>query len=460
MLSLNGYRLLKKDLEQSADDLRKTLTVKPYIPKVFVNPRAVPKYSVFKEVSDAFYLPKHFGIETFGEPKETTRDVAETPSEFWEFAGTLRPQQLPVVNSVLLPEAHDGVVSLHTGGGKTVCALYIASRLRLPTLVIVHNTFLRDQWEERVRMFLPKARIGRIQGDACEIEGRDVIIAMLQTLSMKDIPIVAFKPIGLVIVDECHHIASEVFVQALPKVTSKYMIGLSATPQRKDGLMYVVNWFLGPLLYNSDSGDKKDSDIRVEVYEYPNTDPEFNRIIYNTQGVMFTTLMVNKLAECEHRTRWLVNILGDVLEEDARRQILVLTDRVQHSKDILAALPPALQEKACILSQSLSSAKRSEYCVSKTILIATYAMCKEGFDVPTLNTLLMATPRPDIDQIVGRILRVEKSARKTHPLILDVVDPQFRRQFQERLVLYKKRCYTITKMELPLSEHALPALTL
>jgi superfamily II DNA or RNA helicase len=309
-------------------------------------------------------------------------------------------------------------------------------------------------------MFLPKARIGRIQGDACEIEGRDVIIAMLQTLSMKDIPIVAFKPIGLVIVDECHHIASEVFVQALPKVTSKYMIGLSATPQRKDGLMYVVNWFLGPLLYNSDSGDKKDSDIRVEVYEYPNTDPEFNRIIYNTQGVMFTTLMVNKLAECEHRTRWLVNILGDVLEEDARRQILVLTDRVQHSKDILAALPPALQEKACILSQSLSSAKRSEYCVSKTILIATYAMCKEGFDVPTLNTLLMATPRPDIDQIVGRILRVEKSARKTHPLILDVVDPQFRRQFQERLVLYKKRCYTITKMELPLSEHALPALTL
>jgi len=82
-------------------------------------------------------------------------------------------------------------------------------------------------------------------------------------------------------------------------------------------------------------------------------------------------------------------------------------------------------------------------------LIATYAMCKEGFDVPTLNTLLMATPRPDIDQIVGRILRVEKSARTVHPLILDVVDPQFRRQFQERNGLYKKRSYTVTKMSLP-----------
>jgi superfamily II DNA or RNA helicase len=75
-------------------------------------------------------------------------------------------------------------------------------------------------------------------------------------------------------------------------------------------------------------------------------------------------------------------------------------------------------------------------------------MCKEGFDVPTLNTLLMATPRPDVDQIVGRILRVEKSARKVHPLILDLVDPQFRRQFQERNALYKKRSYAVTKMEI------------
>lgn len=447
MLSLNGYRVLKKDV--SVEELRKTLTVKPYIPKVFANPRSVPKYAVFKEVPDALYLPKHFGIETFGEPTETTRDVPETPAAYWEFAGSLRPQQLPVVNSVLLPEPHDGIVSLHTGGGKTVCALYIASRLRVPTLVIVHNTFLRDQWEERVRMFLPKARIGRIQGDRCEVDGYDVVIAMLQTLSMKELSLSNFKPIGLVIVDECHHIASEVFVQALPKVTSRYMLGLSATPTRKDGLMYVAHWFLGPLLYNSDSGDKKDTDIQVEVYEYPNDDPEFNRIIYNPQGVMFTSLMVNKLTECADRTRWLVGIVEDVMTEDPNRQMLVLTDRVQHTKDLLAALPEALRDKACILSQSLSAAKRAEFCASKRILVATYAMCKEGFDVPTLNTLLMATPRPDVDQIVGRILRVEKSARKTHPLILDVVDPQFRRQFQERLALYKKRYYTITKMELP-----------
>lgn len=447
MLTLNGYKVAKAAVP--VEQLRKTLTVKPNVPKVFVsNPNAIPRYKVFKEVEDSLYLPKHFGIQTYGEPKETTREVAQTHETHWSFQGILRDAQHPVVDSFLLPKPHDGILSLHTGGGKTVCALYIASQLKLPTLVIVHNSFLRDQWEDRVRKFLPFARIGRIQGEVCEVEDKDVVIAMLQTLSMKDIPIATFKPIGLVIVDECHHIASEVFVQALPKVTSKYMLGLSATPARKDGLMHVAHWFLGPLLYTSDTGDKADTQVAVEVYQYKNDDPVFNEILYNAQGVMFTSLMVNKLTECEDRTKWLVEILKDVLEESPHRQVLVLTDRVQHTKDIYAALPPSLQSSSAILSQAVSAAKRTEFCSSCSVLIATYAMCKEGFDVPTLNTLLMATPRPDVDQIVGRILRVEKSARTIHPLILDLVDPQFRRQFQERNALYKKRSYSVKTMEL------------
>ena len=443
---MNGYRVLKTEANVHAEQLRKTLTVKPFIPSVFVpNKNAVPRYKVYREVEDAFYLPKHFGIEQFGPYTQSTRDVPQTDEKFWTFSGSIRPAQQPVVDSFLKPEPHDGIISLHTGGGKTVCALYIASQLRLPTLVIVHNSFLRDQWMDRVKSFLPNARVGRIQGDTLDIGG-EVTIAMLQTLSMKDISLANFKPFGLIIVDECHHIASEVFVQALPKVTSKYMLGLSATPTRKDGLMPVAHWFLGPLLYQSQNADSSDTSIQVEVYEYQNDDPVFNEILYNRQGVMFTSLMINKLTEEKQRTSWLAEILQDVLEEGPERQILVLTDRVQHTKDILQALPLSLQEKAAILSTDVHASKRTEYCSSRSILIATYAMCKEGFDVPTLNTLMMATPRPDIDQIVGRILRVEKSARKIHPLILDIVDPQFRRQFQERNGLYKKRQYTVTKM--------------
>lgn len=439
MLTIHGYQIPKDSRELA---LKKALTVRPFS---FVNPMAQPKYRVYHEDSKWLYLPKHFGIERYG-PVGTLRDVAKTPEWHWEFTGALRPVQLPVVNSFLLPEPHDGIISLHTGGGKTVCALYIASRLRVPVLVVVHNSFLRDQWIDRVKAFIPNARIGRVQADVCDVENKDVVIVMLQTLSMKELNVDVFAPIGLVIVDECHHIASEVFVQALPKVTSRYMLGLSATPDRKDRLMFAIHWFLGPLLYKSDTGDSVDTAVSVEVYEYQNDDREFNEIVMSSQGMVSVPIMVNKLTACEDRTRWLCSILEDISE--GGRQILVLSDRVQHCQDILAGLPEELRETACILGTAVKAEVRAEYCKTKAILIATYSMCKEGFDVPTLNTLVMATPRPDIDQIVGRILRVEKTGRVVHPLIVDIVDPQFKRQFGVRNSLYRKRQYRVTKMAL------------
>ena len=440
MLTIHGYQIPKDSRELA---LKKALTVRPFS---FVNPMAQPKYKVYHEDSKWLYLPKHFGIERYG-AVPTTRDVERTPDWHWEFTGSLRPVQLPVVNSFLLPEPHDGIISLHTGGGKTVCALYIASRLRVPTLVVVHNTFLRDQWIDRVKAFIPNARIGRVQADVCDVDNKDVVIVMLQTLSMKELNVDVFKPIGLVIVDECHHIASEVFVQALPKITSRYMLGLSATPDRKDRLMFAIHWFLGPLLYKSETGDSVDTAVSVEVYEYQNDDKEFNEIVMSSQGMVSVPIMVNKLTACEDRTRWLCGILEDISE--GGRQILVLSDRVQHCQDILAGLPEDLRETACILGTAVKAELRAEYCKTKSILIATYSMCKEGFDVPTLNTLVMATPRPDIDQIVGRILRVEKKGRVVHPLIVDIVDPQFKRQFGMRNSLYRKRQYRVTKMALP-----------
>ena len=500
MLTIHGYQIPKDSRELA---LKKALTVRPFS---FVNPMAQPKYGVYHEDKTHLYLPKHFGIERFGSV-ESLRDVAKTPEWHWEFTGSLRPVQLPVVNSFLLPEPHDGIISLHTGGGKTVCALFIASRLCVPTLVVVHNTFLRDQWIDRVKAFLPNARIGlrnedtscdtfvkdftirvddgvmkykrgettpnfkllknintdelidlaKIVGVDAALESiidiipkftavHDITIGMLQGIVQKKVNADEFRPIGLVIVDECHHIASEVFVQSLPKITSKYMLGLSATPDRKDRLMFAIHWFLGPLLYKSDTGDSVDTAVNVEVYEYQNDDREFNEIVMSSQGMVSVPIMVNKLTACEDRTRWVCRILEDVSE--GGRQILVLSDRVQHCQDILAGLPEELRDTACILGTAVKAEVRAEYCKTKSILIATYTMCREGFDVPTLNTLLMATPRPDIDQIVGRILRVEKKGRVVHPLIVDIVDPQFKRQFGQRNSLYRKRQYRVTKMQL------------
>ena len=445
-LTLGGYQIAKKDIEH-LHHTKGTLTVKPHIPSVFVKPQFVKRYPVYKESEEFLYLPKHYGLETFGPFKSSTREVSQTDSKFWEFVGSIRDNQKEVVNSYLLPEPHDGVISLQTGGGKTVCALYIASQLKVPTIVLVHNTFLRDQWVERIKAFLPKARIGFVQGDEAQTENVEFIVAMLQTVSQRDYSSKTFKPIGLVIVDECHHIATESFSNAMTKLTSKHVLGLSATLDRKDGLMHVIHWFLGPLLYKSNTADKIDEGVKVEVYEFDPGDDEYNSVILNPSGVMFTSLMINKVVEYKPRNEFLVKLLLDVSEEK-ERQLLVLTDRVDHAQTLFDMLPPEIQETACILGRKVKAEQRAEWCSTKRILLATYQMCKEGFDVATLNTLIIATSRPDVDQIVGRILRVDKAHRKIDPLIIDIVDPAFRRQFQQRLDLYKKRNYVVEKMEL------------
>jgi len=506
MLTKAGYKVEKSKVPNLIH-IKGLLTVKPYIPSVFVKPQYVQSYKVYNETDTHLYVPKHFGIQKFGEITEVA-DVAKTDPKYWEFKGTIRDSQKEVIGSYLCPEPRDGIISLQTGGGKTVCALYIASKIEVPTIVLVHNTFLRDQWIDRIKAFLPKARIGvwnedstldtfiqdfviRLDGDnikykndihtphykllknmkkeevdiLSEIMGitsslecitsnikmytsqRDVTIAMIQGVMRESVNSKDFIDIGMVIVDECHHIASEAFSRAVPKLTCKHMLGLSATPERKDKLMHVINWFLGPILYKSDTADKVDEGVKVEVYEFSTDDEEFNTIIYNSSGVMFTSLMVNKLALFEPRNAFINEILEDVFQ-DTTRQILVLTDRVEHTETLLKNLPPAIREHSCVLGRKVSSKDRTEFCGSKRILIATYQMCKEGFDVATLNTLVIATPRPDVDQIVGRILRVEKETRKINPLIIDIVDPTFRRQFQERLSLYRKRNYNVEKMEI------------
>jgi len=445
MLTLQGYKLDKKNVPNLIQ-LKTALTVRPYIPSVFVKPQYVQKYPVFVETKDHIFVPKHYGIAEFGLPSKSERDVPKTDGGFWKFEGKIRDNQVEVINSYLTPEPRDGILSLQTGGGKTVCALYIASQIQVPTIVLVHNTFLRDQWIERIKAFLPKARIGSLQADVVDIDNKDITVAMLQSVALKEYPSGTFERFGLVIVDECHHIASEAFSRAVPKLTCKHMLGLSATPERKDRLMNVINWFLGPMLYKSDAGDKVDEKVKVEVYEFTG-DEKYNEIIYNNSGVMFTTLMINKVVEYEPRNTMVAGLIEDLADEEGR-QLLVLTDRVGHTKTLFDLLPDHKKEMACILGRDVPAKTRAEWCASKKILIATYQMCKEGFDVATLNTLVIATPRPDVDQIVGRILRVEKKGRKVDPLIVDIVDESFRRQFQERLSLYKKRNYSVEKMKL------------
>ena len=122
------------------------------------------------------------------------------------------------------------------------------------------------QWRDRILEFLPSARIGKIQQDTIDIEDKDIVLAMVQSLSMKEYPEDTFESFGLVIFDECHHLGAEVFSKCMAKVQSKYMLGLSATPNRKDGLRKVFEWYIGDIAYMTK--EKSDDDAKVDIIKY------------------------------------------------------------------------------------------------------------------------------------------------------------------------------------------------
>ena len=161
------------------------------------------------------------------------------------FAKTLRDYQIEIVKIYMEyvnrgPCGGGAILEVPCGRGKTVLSLDIISKIRQKTIIIVHKEFLMNQWIERIQEFLPDARVGKIQGPVFDIEDKDIVIGMLQTLYAKDFGAKAFQSFGLTIIDEVHRIGSEQFSKALFKVVTPYMLGISATVERKDRLTNVL----------------------------------------------------------------------------------------------------------------------------------------------------------------------------------------------------------------------------
>ena len=229
-LGQKGYSIYKKSLSVKEQNfIREELTIKPYIPKSPVQPSAFP---IYLESSKKFYIPRIFGINTFGNPNETKISNGDTINI--KFNGTLREPQQNVINkylSAIKTNGYGGLLDIYTGFGKTVLGLKIISELNLKTLIIVHKGFLVDQWIERIQQFLPDARIGKIQGQVIDIENKDIVLGMLQSLSMKDYPDDQFKSFGLTIVDECFPFNTLIHTEHGPeyigKLYNNWQLGLS-----------------------------------------------------------------------------------------------------------------------------------------------------------------------------------------------------------------------------------------
>ena len=435
-LGQKGYTILKECLcVKEQKFIRDELMVKPYIPKSPVQPPAFP---IYRESQNKLYLPRFFGIETYGQPDRLS--ISDGNSINIKFTGSLRDYQTNIINIYLNnvndKEGGGGLLEIPCGRGKTVMALKLIEQLKVKTLVIVHKGFLLEQWVERIQQFLPGAKVGRIQGQVIDIEGNDIVIGMLQSLSMKEYPQSMFKDFGFTIVDECHHISSEVFSRSLLKIVTKYVLGLSATMQRKDGLTKVFKMFLGDIIYK----EKREAtdEVLVKAIEYTTHDEAFNETNYDYRGNPAYSSMITKICSYEKRSRFIIEVITNELNIYKEQQIMILAQ----NKNILAYLYAAIKENNIasvgyyIGGMKKEALKESE---SKKIIVATYAMAAEALDIKSLSTLILATPRTDITQAVGRILRIKHK----RPLVIDIVDSHsvFKNQWKKRLVFYKKFKY-------------------
>jgi superfamily II DNA or RNA helicase len=439
-LGPKGYTIPKSEITpERLIQIKKDLTIKPYVPGA-PGAKTTETFPAYRESPNKIYVPHYYGVEHFGVPNEIK--IHEGLDINLDFAGELRENQELVVKTYvehcLKVGVGGGLLELPCAAGKTVDALKIISLLKKKAFIIVHKEFLMNQWIERIQQFLPTARIGKIQGQILDVEDKDIVIGMLQSLSMKEYPASLFEGFGITIIDEVHHISSQVFSNCLFKLVTKYMLGLSATMNRKDGTTKVFKMFLGEVVYKGKRDEERA--VVVRAINYFVNDDEFNYEATDFRGNPAYSTMISKLCEYNRRTEFILTILSDMLKENPSQQIMFLA----HNKSVLKYLHDAIKHRNLatvgyyIGGMKEAALKETE---SKKVVIATYSMAAEALDIKTLTTLVMVTPKTDIEQSVGRILREKHS----QPVVVDIVDSHsiFKNQWKKRRAFYIKENYKI-----------------
>ena len=320
----------------------------------------------------------------------------------------------------------------------TVLSLYIASLLKKKTLVIVHKEFLLNQWKQRASEFTD-AKIGFIQRDKIDIDNKQIVIGMLQSIAKDKYSSDIFKDFGLVIFDEAHHAPSKYFSRALPIISCKKTLALSATPNRTDKLEKILYWYFGDILYKAPT--ELLNSVLVKIYKFNSTDKTFKEYKQNYGHDINRPKTITKLIELLPRNKLIINLIKELLLEEGRK-LIVLSDRLEHLKIIKDSI-----DNLNVTSTSYyvggSKQKVLDEAEKAQVIFATYSMASEGLDIPTLNTLLMITPRKEIEQAIGRITR--KKDHLVQPLVIDIVDQltTFNNQGNYRRKFYNKKQFKI-----------------
>jgi len=332
--------------------------------------------------------------------------------------------------------------------GKTVMGCKVASELGTTTLILAHKEFLVDQWRDRISTWLkmPQDEIGIVQQNRCDYHGKRIVVAMLQSIVERDYDPELYSWPGLLIADEVHRHGADLWHKAAMRFTSKYRLGLTATPTRKDGMWDVVRNNFGEILAK-DSGEAMQPTVYVVRYV-----PRFalsryawaqgNPIGYTRVKKIYLGKFITLLTEDPARNRMLVQILMKAFREG--RKNLVLTDRREHIetlKKMITAEDKTATVGRYVGGMSPKARALSEQC---QIILGTFQMASEALDIPALDAGILATPHADVEQAVGRICRLQDE--KKQPVLVDIFDDEQyigRPLFEKRERFFQSRGWPI-----------------
>lgn len=381
-------------------------------------------------------VPRFYGLKNFGTASRdlTWCGTALEPSRC-TFAGQLKPEQHEVVARARERFETDvsprgGCLVLPCGFGKTVIAIHVvAVVLRVKTIIMVHTKGLLEQWCDRIRTFAPGLSVGVHQQGHLDTEC-DVLVAMIQTVARRTYSN-ELSNRGLVIVDEAHHLGARVYGSAMAKLACKFTLGLSATPDRRDGLTRIQFMTLGTIIFKVERGLQHVC-VTELLFDTSPPPPSNGRPNY--------AALVNEVAQNRARSKVLVDHILRL--QKVGRIIIVLSERkhqLAHIREMLKDGGMSADDIGYYVGES-NSEERAR-CATCSVTLSTFQMAREGLDQPRLNCLVLASPCSDLVQAVGRIQRRQTD---TPPLVIDAIDSAgiFRGMARKRHLYYKQSGFT------------------
>jgi len=404
--------------QSTADNLKRELIKTPKVPREYEPEDGVEPVEAFVEENGFLGVPRQF----FMERAQLLHRIADERvdgyvinQERCAFLGSIgghprweeQTKALQVILDAYSGRKVGGIVQAAPAFGKTALAIRAICAIGRKTLVVVHKEFLAEQWKQRIEKMAPYMRVGIWQGSKEEIEDKDVVIGLVQTIANRDVSPEVVQQFGFCIYDEVHRTGARTWSAVPPRFSPRFNLGLSARPKRVDGMDDLIRWLTGPVIYKAAYVTPVP---RVHRISTPYQRPAWIVRVEAQDKVLTYSTHLKAMVGSQTRNIRIVDELERILRAPNGRKVVVMSERVAHLDDMAAMLRErdmieTIPDLTIGFYHSKIGKEARQDAEHKRVIFSTFQMLEEGFDISALDTLVMTTARANVEQPVGRIRR-------------------------------------------------------